>query len=205
MTWEQMEAIEQEGKTIFHQLATLTKAGKIDWICDEYNPLGIMDKDRVEEKPAYLTHSFSCYAFVNSIPHTVEITEYITISNGKGDITIDLERGFPDELRRFETSLSHNFDEYDDCKPDELLEHFADDPVTELADAVIQLVAQSDAVKFTFTWARFVNEKTITKRMLNQPLVKLANQLFDAQNILDFHRIVLDTAYRTELMGRTSG
>lgn len=205
MTWEQMEAIEQEGETIFHQLATLTKAGKIDWICDEYNPLCIMDKDRVEEKPAYLTHSFSCHAFVNSIPHTVEITEYITIPDGKGDITIDLERGFPDELRRFETSLSHNFDEYDDCKPDELLEHFADDPVTEFADAVIPLVVQSDAVKFTFTWARFVNEKSITKRMLSQPLVKLANQLFDTQNILDFHRIVLDTAYRAELMDRTSG
>ena len=109
------------------------------------------------------------------------------------------------ELRRFETSLSHNFDEYDDCKPDELLEHFADDPVTEFADAVIPLVVQSDAVKFTFTWARFVNEKSITKRMLSQPLVKLANQLFDTQNILDFHRIVLDTAYRAELMDRTSG
>ena len=77
--------------------------------------------------------------------------------------------------------------------------------MTELAAALIPIAVQSEAVRAAFTWARFVNETTITAKMLNQPLVKLAKRLFDEQNILDFHRIVLDTAYRDKLMERTSG
>lgn len=201
MTWEQREALEQqEENQVLHQLAMLTKAGKINWICDEYIPISIMDRDRVDEKPAYLVQSFTCHASVNSVPHTVEITEYITVPNGKGDIVINLERGFPDDLIKIETALSYRFDEYDDCKADKLLARFADAPLVELAAAIVPSVIQSEEVKFAYTWARFVNETTITKRMLNQPLVKLAKRLFDEQNILDFHRIVLDTAYREELM-----
>ena len=154
----------------------------------------------MDERPAYLTHSFSLHATAKSIPHTVVLTESITTPNGKGDIMVDLERGFPDNLIKIETGLSYRFDEYDDGKPDGLLTQFADDPVTEIAAALIPIAVQSEAVRAAFTWARFVNETTVTTKMLNQPLVKLAKRLFDEQNILDFHRVVLDTAYRDKLL-----
>ena len=47
---------------------------------------------------------------------------------------------------------------------------------------------------------RIINENGISNNLLNHPLTKLAEKLFNEQRVLDYHRIVFDLAYRADLL-----
>ena len=51
-----------------------------------------------------------------------------------------------------------------------------------------------------FTWARFFNETGISAKLMNHPLTKLCEKLFDEHRLMDFHRCVLDVDYRKLLL-----
>ena len=55
-----------------------------------------------------------------------------------------------------------------------------------------------------FTWARFFNETGISAKLMNHPLTKLCEKLFDEHRLMDFHRCVLDVGYRKLLLNELS-
>lgn len=81
---------EEEKKTL-ERIAKLTELGKIKWECVEYNPLCFMNEDKVDETSAYLCQMFTLTSEIGGMPYELEIAEYITVPDGKGDMNIPSE------------------------------------------------------------------------------------------------------------------
>ena len=167
---------EEEKKTL-ERIAKLTELGKVKWECVEYNPLCFMNEDKVDETSAYLCQMFTLTAEIGGMPYELEIAEYITVPDGKGDI-----------------------DEYENCEPSEIGKRYKNDPAMRLTEAIVPVVIESEAVQDTFEWARFINENGIADEILNHPVVRLAEKLFNKHRLLDYHRILFDIPYRDKLI-----
>ena len=186
--------------TIFKTIAEQTKSGQLQWSCAEYNPLGFMDEDKIDDESAYLSQMLTFVTSANDVYYTLELFEKIIIPEGKGDIAITLIRDDAENSRQFDTALSCRYDEYEDCSAEQLAETFRDDPIVILGDLLIPLAVDSDAVQKAFMWARFFNEDDISEELLTHSLTRLGVRLFNERRILDFHRCVLDIPYRNHLL-----
>ena len=120
----------EEQMELLKRIARLTEQGKIDWNCEEYNPLAFMDEDKIEETSAYLCQMFRLTAHIDGLPYELELAEYITIPDGKGDVAITLTRDVADDFMKLDAMLSGHIEVYDDCAADELADAFKDDPAT---------------------------------------------------------------------------
>lgn len=190
----------EEQKELLKRIARMTEQGKIEWKCEEYNPLSFMDEDKIEETSAYLCQMFRLTANIDGLPYELELAEYITVPDGKGDVAVTLTRDVADDFMKVDAMLSGHFEAYDDCAADELADAFKDDPAMIISKALIPKLIETDAVSDTFEWARFINEKGISDELLNNPLTLLAEKLFNERRILDYHRIVFDLPYRNKLL-----
>lgn len=190
----------EEQMELLKRIARMTEQGNIEWKCEEYNPLSFMDEDKIEETSAYLCQMFRLTANIDGLPYELELAEYITVPDGKGDVAVTLTRDVADDFMKVDAMLSGHFEAYDDCTADELADAFKDDPAMIISKALIPKLIESDAVADTFEWARFINEKGISDELLNNPLTLLAEKLFNERRILDYHRIVFDLPYRNKLL-----
>ena len=190
----------EEEKETLERIAKLTELGKVKWECVEYNPLCFMDEDKIDETSAYLSQIFTLTAEIGGMPYELELDEYITIPNGKGDITLTLTRDVPDDFMKIDSMLSGDIDEYDNCAPGEIGTKYRNNPVMRLAAAIVPTVVGTDIVQETFEWARFINEDGISDELLAHPLVRLTEKLFDERRILDYHQILFDIPYREKLL-----
>lgn len=190
----------EEQMELLKRIARMTEQGKIEWKCEEYNPLSFMDEDKIEETSAYLCQMFRLTANIDGLPYELELAEYITVPDGKGDVAVTLTRDVADDFMKVDAMLSGHFEAYDDCAADELADAFKDDPAMIISKALIPKLIETDAVADTFEWARFINEKGISDELLNNPLTLLAEKLFNERRILDYHRIVFDLPYRNKLL-----
>lgn len=190
----------EEQMELLKRIARMTEQGKIEWKCEEYNPLSFMDEDEIEETSAYLCQMFRLTANIDGLPYELELAEYITVPDGKGDVAVTLTRDVADDFMKVDAMLSGHFEAYDDCAADELADAFKDDPAMIISKALIPKLIETDAVADTFEWARFINEKGISDELLNNPLTLLAEKLFNERRILDYHRIVFDLPYRNKLL-----
>jgi len=186
--------------TIFKTIAEQTKNGQIHWSCAEYNPLGFMNEDRLDDEPAYLSQMLTFASSVNGIYYTLELFEKITIPDGKGDIAITLTQDDADSSMQFDTALSFHYDDYEACAADQLAEVFRDDPAVLLSSSLVPLAVDSNAVQQAFQWARFFNEDDIAETLLTHPITRLGVRLFNERRVLDFHRGILDIPYRNVLL-----
>ena len=84
--------------------------------------------------------------------------------------------------------------------PEEVAERFADSPIVRLCNAIIPATLGQEDLEEVFTWARFFNEVGISAKLMNHPLTKLCEKLFDEHRLMDFHRCVLDVDYRKQLL-----
>lgn len=190
----------EEEKETLKRIAKLTELGKIKWDCVEYNPLCFMNEDKVEKTSAYLSQMFTMTTQFNGMPYELEIAEYITIPAGKGDITLTLTRDDADDFLKIDSMLSGDVDGYENCSPDEIGAKYKDDPVMRLAEALVPSIVDTEVVQDTFEWARFINENGISDKLLNHPVVRLAERLFNEHRLLDYHRILFDIPYREKLV-----
>lgn len=190
----------EEEKEILERIAKLTELGRIKWECVEYNPLCFMDEDKIDETSAYLSQMFTLTAEIGGMPYELELDEYITIPDGKGDITFTLTRDVPDDFMKIDSMLSGDIEGYENCAPDEIGEKYKNTPVMRLAAAIVPTIVGTDIVQETFEWARFINEDGISDELLAHPLVRLAEKLFDERRILDYHQILFDIPYREKLL-----
>lgn len=189
-----------EEKKTLERIAKLTELGKVKWECVEYNPLCLMDEDKVDETSAYLSQMFTLTAEIGGMPYELEIAEYITIPDGKGDISLTLTRDVTEDFIKVESMLSGDIDGYDNCAPGEIGAQYRNDPVMRLTAAIVPAVIGTEVVQDTFEWARFINENGISDELLAHPLVRLAEKLFNEHRILDYHQIVFDIHYREKLL-----
>lgn len=190
---------EEERETL-KRIAELTEQGKIKWECVEYNPLSFMNEDKVEKTSAYLSQMFTLTAQFNGMPYELEIAEYITIPDAKGDITLTLTRDDSHDFLKIDSMLSGDIDGYENCSPNEIGTKYKDDPVMRLTEALLPSIVDTEVVQDTFEWARYINEKGISDKLLNHPVVRLAQKLFNEHRVLDYHRILFDIPYRKNLM-----
>ena len=158
-----------------------------------------MDKDMLEGKPAYLTQMFTLTLQVQNTFYKMEIDEYLTVPDGKGDIHFKLTRPTKDNYLELETAFS--FDSaYDNHTAEELGKACKEHPITRMAAAIARDMENREEVLENFEWADFAPQKGVSKKLLNHPLVRLSEKLFNERRVLDFHRIVFDIPYRKSLM-----
>lgn len=189
----------EEKQELFHRLVDLTERGKIHWECEDYIPISFMDKDMLEGKPAYLTQMFTLTLQVQNTFYKMEIDEYLTVPDGKGDIHFKLTRPTKDNYLELETAFS--FDSaYDNHTAEELGKACKEHPITRMAAAIARDMENREEVLENFEWADFAPQKGVSKKLLNHPLVRLSEKLFNERRVLDFHRIVFDIPYRKSLM-----
>lgn len=181
------------------QLAELTRNGKISWECVDYAPLGFMLGSVIDEIDPYLSQMVTLEAQMNGEAFELQLSESIDLLSGKGDIDITLERNGINGFSKTEYALSYECETYDDCPAEKLGEVFQDHIATIFASAMPKAL-ESDTVKSTYEWARFVNEKGVSKDLMAHPLFKLGENLFNKRDLLAFHRCVLDCAYRQSLL-----
>ena len=179
---------EEEKKTL-ERIAKLTELGKVKWECVEYNPLCFMNEDKVDETSAYLCQMFTLTSEIGGMPYELEIAEYITVPDGKGDIALTLTRDVPDDFMKIDSILSSDVDEYENCEPSEIGKRYKNDPAMRLTEAIVPVVIESEAV-----------ENGIADEILNHPVVRLAEKLFNKHRLLDYHRILFDIPYREKLI-----
>ena len=88
----------------------------------------------------------------------------------------------------------------ENCEPSEIGKRYKNDPAMRLTETIVPVVIESEAVQDTFEWARFINENGIADEILNHPVVRLAEKLFNKHRLLDYHRILFDIPYREKLI-----
>ncbi len=194
------EIVQEERQELLNRIISLTEQGKIHWTCVEYIPLGFMNRSEYDELPAYLCQMFYLTANIAGLPYSLDIVEDITIPSGKGDVSITLSCNQADIFCEIDEIVSGELDAYDECEPEAIATVFKDHPAMRLSAAIVPLIADTKVVKDTFEWAQFISETGISRKLLNHPVVKLAERLFNRQRVLDYHRIIFDTQYREQLL-----
>lgn len=192
--------LDEEERYLLESLLDLTLKGKLKWTCLEYNPLSFYtdEKDDGELDPE-LTHFFTFVSAYHDERYEMEISESIHVLSGKGDVYLTLEKDGVSGFRKIDIALSFD-DAYEDCEAEELQEKYKDHVVTKFADALIPEASDSEAVKKTFEWAGYDNVQNTEEQFLADPLYELGEMLFNEQRIADFHRCILDTDFRNDLM-----
>lgn len=193
------ENLHEEERHLIQQIAEQTERGKIDWELTEYNPLSFLNEDKIDKNPAVICQSFSFEAIIGGSRYELDVMENIDVPSGMGDYTITLTRDEIENYLKIEDALSFDCDRYE-CTPEEVAERFADSPIVRLCNAIIPATLEQEDLEEVFTWARFFNEVGISAKLMNHPLTKLCEKLFDEHRLMDFHRCVLDVDYRKLLL-----
>ena len=79
---------------------------------------------------------------------------------------------------------------------------FGNSIIVQFTDAMVGVFENSDAVAEGFAYARYYHQTGIDSEWETNPLVKLGEKLMQEHAMLDFHKIVLDTASRERLLKR---
>lgn len=193
------ENLREEEQHLIQQIAEQTERGKIDWELTEYNPLSFLNEDKIDKNPAVICQSFSFEAIIGGSRYELDVMENIDVPSGMGDYTITLTRDETENYLKIEDALSFDCDRYE-CTPEEVAERFADSPIVRLCNAIIPATFGQEDLEEVFTWARFFNETGISAKLMNHPLTKLCEKLFDEHRLMDFHRCILDVDYRKLLL-----
>lgn len=192
------ELMRQETQLYFNQIVTLSEKGSIEWECTEYNPIGFLDRNRYSEQSACITQMFNFVANIGGLQHELELAEYIKVPSGEIDIAVTLTRDDDMHFLKLDSILSVELDQQTESEPADINAV----PVVRLAKYLVPIAAETEVVADAFEWARFINEKGISRTLLNNPLTKLGEKLCLEHRALDFHRVILDSAYREELLAQ---
>lgn len=195
---ESSEEIEIMLKGLIQQ----TRVGKIQWECTYYNPLGILYEDDWENEgknpKAILTQAFDAKTVVGNRPVFLNLTESITVDDGKGDLLGDIAVDVDDGTTRKDFSLSFA-EKYRQLDANGVAEKYRGSLLGELYDTLVPILAKSEATAFGFSFANF-QMCEMPPKYLKRPLVKLCKKLTKESRALDFHRMVLDMNFREKLL-----
>ena len=198
------EEIDQETMMLLlDSLCKRTVEGKQIWENMEYNPISFLQKDIYEKEGTCISQMFEATTVFNGIEYELELSESIDLPSSKGDvfgtISYETENG---EENTYDFSLAFDVEKYDDANAEELQGIFGNSIIVQFTDAMVGVFENSDAVAEGFAYARYFHQTGIDPEWETNPLVKLGEKLMQEHAMLDFHKIVLDTASRERLLKR---
>ena len=172
----------EESEHLLRQLTTLTEKGRITWRCIRYRPLELMPAIKEDEpENAYFSHSVLAEGEYNGRRYLTEIGETLTIPGGEGSITVELKAISSDQC-----IASYTWDDY------------STETQAGFADAVLPQMDGSEEVLRGFQTTRIHTYYT-PENIVEDPLTALGIRLHEEQRFMDYHRIVVDPAYRAKL------
>lgn len=191
------ELFKEDMEDLLKTFAERTRQQKQIWTCKEYNPISLIE-DVDESGSAYMSQWFTVTTYHNDRLFELMLMEEICLPSGKGNISGSMN--FENEFgpKEYEFALSFNSD-YEDCKAENLVSKFADSPMVLFANELVPAIVKSEAVDFGFSYAKFIMQIGVD-RYRKIPLVQLGEKLMEKKDALTFHRIILDTKYRNELL-----
>lgn len=196
--------IHNEGMTILlESLIRSTQEGKRTWHDLNYLPISFMQEhepDSIDHTEAFIGHSFEMSTTVNGTDYTVELTENIYFPLEKGDVVGMISCEAENGLVNYDFGLSYDINNYQDCQAADLAGLYRDSLAVRFAEIAVSLFKDSEAVEYGFSYARFFNEKDINPKWKRSKLIKLCEKLMDDGRMEDFHKIILDTEYRQNLL-----
>ena len=165
--------IDQETmELLLDALLKRTLEGKQIWENLYYNPIGFVQQDAYEDKGAYISQMFETTTSFNGIEYELELCEAIDLPSCKGNIFGSISYEAEEEINKYDFSLSFDSEHYDDA----------------------------DAAELKNIYARYFSQKEINSKWKKDSLVKLGEKLMKEKAMQDFHKIVLDTDYRSSLL-----
>ena len=192
------EEHDYEAERVLNSLTQYTKSGNATWRITDYNPIGCLPADIVENKkdsPSLVCHTISAIGITPEGSWNVHIMESIYLSSGKGDIDITLSDDFTDSLLSLDGS-----DEYADCTADNIATHFKDSPVLTFAQVVLPVLMEAAAPIFnSYTWYDFEGCVIIPPSDRRTLVFRLTKRLAKGRRIADFHKMVFDMNFREQL------
>jgi hypothetical protein len=192
------EEHDYEAERVLNSLTQYTKSGNATWRITDYNPIGCLPADIVENKkdsPSLVCHTISAIGITPEGSWNVHIMESIYLSSGKGDIDITLSDDFTDSLLSLDGS-----DEYADCTADNIATHFKDSPVLTFAQVVLPVLMEAAAPIFnSYTWYDFEGCVIIPPSDRRTMVFRLTKRLAKGRRIADFHKMVFDMNFREQL------
>lgn len=195
------EEMDQETmELLLTALLKRTLESKQIWENMYYNPIGFVQQDAYEDKGAYISQMFETTTSFNGIEYELEICEAIDLPSCKGNIFGSIGYESEEGTNKHDFSLSFDVEHYDDADAAELMKIYENSVIVRLADAVVGVFEDSEAVTDGFSYARYFNEKGIAPKWKKNSLVKLGEKLMEKKAMQDFHKIVLDTDYRSRLL-----
>ena len=190
---------EEDQMQLLKDLAARTMAGTIEWKDIEYNPIAVLGTEKDDGTSEYvLTHMFSCTANLSGIIYDVEFSESIDLLTGKGDVFLTLVKTGAAGFDKIDVSLSGD-PAYDDTPADLLREAYREYPALVLADVLTNRLHETDAVRETFEWASYTNQD-IPEIIREVPIYQMGKKLFVTQNVIGFHRCIIETEYRSQFL-----
>ena len=190
------EEHDYEAERVLNSLTQYTKSGNATWRITDYNPIGCLPADIVENKkdsPSLVCHTISAIGITPEGSWNVHIMESIYLSSGKGDIDITLSDDFTDSLLSLNGS-----DEYADCTADNIATHFKDSPVLTFAQVVLPVLMEAAAPIFN-SWYDFEGCVIIPPSDRRTMVFRLTKRLAKGRRIADFHKMVFDMNFREQL------
>ena len=192
------EEHDYEAERVLNSLTQYTKSGNATWRITDYNPIGCLPADIVENKkdsPSLVCHTISAIGITPEGSWNVHIMESIYLSSGKGDIDITLSDDFTDSLLSLDGS-----DEYADCTADNIATHFKDSPVLTFAQVVLPVLMEAAAPIFnSYTWYDFEGCVIIPPSDRRTMVFRLTKRLAKGRRIADFPKMVFDMNFREQL------
>ena len=193
--------IDQETmELLLDALLKRTLEGKQIWENLYYNPIGFVQLDAYEDKGAYISQMFETTTSFNGIEYELELCEAIDLPSCKGNIFGSISYEAEEEINKYDFSLSFDSEHYDDADAAELKNIYKDSVIVQLADAIVGVFEDSEAIADGFSYARYFSQKEINSKWKKDSLVKLGEKLMKEKAMQDFHKIVLDTDYRSSLL-----
>ena len=167
------EIMDQEERVMLDQIAKLTEENHVEWACDEYNPIGFLDKDDDSEQSACICQMFQFSAVLNGFHYELELAEYINVPSGKIDLSVTLTRNDDEHFLKIDSILSVELATSQEKEAKDI-DNIA---AVRLAKRLVPLAVKTDAVAEAFSWASFINQTGISKALLNNNLTKLGEKL----------------------------
>ena len=175
------EIMDQEERVMLDQIAKLTEENHVEWACDEYNPIGFLDKDDDSEQSACICQMFQFSAVLNGFHYELELAEYINVPSGKIDLSVTLTRNDDEHFLKIDSILSVELATFQEKEAKDI-DNIA---AVRLAKHLVPLAVKTDAVAEAFSWASFINQTGISKALLNNNLTKLGEKLCSEHRALD--------------------
>lgn len=170
-----------EAEEILLVLLELTRSGKIQWSCCQYDPIEPLSLYPIEEEDESLSfsHSFKVESVFRETTYRVEITEEISLPDEEGSIDVCLEKRTRQESKESGHSVSS------------ASIVFSEKAKREFVSAVLPQIKAQTVIEMSFRQSAFDDMRGNTV-LREYPITHSIEVLFRAHDAEGFHHLVCE-------------